>query len=224
MRSMTNLNRIVPAILYIIGVSTPAVAAEAQPDSLFMPPLEDVVVTGSNNAVGRNLIPYTVSVVDGRMLEATGSTQLLSAISGQVPSLFVSQRNVFGFGVSNGGSGHIKMRGVGGDRASAVLMMVDGQPQYAGIYSHHVADFYSKDYVEKVEVLRGPGSVLYGSNAMAGVINVITRNAETDGVTTSLTSEYGSYNTWLSTLTNTTRFGKFTSLLSVSYDRTDGTE
>ena len=182
MRSMTNLNRIVPAILYIIGVSTPAVAAEAQPDSLFMPPLEDVVVTGSNNAVGRNLIPYTVSVVDGRMLEATGSTQLLSAISGQVPSLFVSQRNVFGFGVSNGGSGHIKMRGVGGDRASAVLMMVDGQPQYAGIYSHHVADFYSKDYVEKVEVLRGPGSVLYGSNAMAGVINVITRNAETDGV------------------------------------------
>ena len=87
MRSMTNLNRIVPAILYIIGVSTPAVAAEAQPDSLFMPPLEDVVVTGSNNAVGRNLIPYTVSVVDGRMLEATGSTQLLSAISGQVPSL-----------------------------------------------------------------------------------------------------------------------------------------
>ena len=220
---MTNLNRIVPAILYIIGVSTPAVAAEAQPDSLFMPPLEDVVVTGSNNAVGRNLIPYTVSVVDGRMLEATGSTQLLSAISGQVPSLFVSQRNVFGFGVSNGGSGHIKMRGVGGDRASAVLMMVDGQPQYAGIYSHHVADFYSKDYVEKVEVLRGPGSVLYGSNAMAGVINVITRNAETDGVTTSLTSEYGSYNTWLSTLTNTTRFGKFTSLLSVSYDRTDGT-
>ena len=114
------------------------------------------------------------------------------------------------------------MRGVGGDRASAVLMMVDGQPQYAGIYSHHVADFYSKEHVQRVEVLRGPGSVLYGSNAMAGVINVITKDPGKDGVNTSLTSQFGSYRTWLSTLTNTIRHGRFSSLLSVSYDRTDG--
>lgn len=184
--------------------------------------LSELVVTGSNQAVGRNLIPYTVSIVGERQLDATGSTQLLSAISGQVPSLFVSQRGIFGFGVSNGGSGHIKMRGVGGDRASAVLMMVDGQPQYAGIYSHHVADFYSKEHVQRVEVLRGPGSVLYGSNAMAGVINVITKGPGKDGVNTSLTSQFGSYRTWLSTLTNTIRHGRFSSLLSVSYDRTDG--
>ena len=136
--------------------------------------LDEVVVTGSNNAVGKNLLPYTVTTVSNRQLESTGSTQLLSAISGLVPSLFVSERSIFGFGVSNGGSGHIKLRGVGGDRASAVLMMVDGQPQFAGLYSHHIADFYETEYVERVEVLRGPASVLYGSNAMAGVINVIT--------------------------------------------------
>lgn len=65
-------------------------------------------------------------------------------------------------------------------------MMVDGQPQFAGIYSHHIADFYDKEYVERVEVLRGPGSVLYGSNAMAGAINVITRTAKADGVRTVL--------------------------------------
>lgn len=142
--------------------------------------LNEVVVTGTNNTVPQKLLPYTVSVVNNRQLEATGQTQVLSAISGMVPSLFVSQRSIFGFGVSNGGSGHIKLRGVGGDRASAVLMMVDGQPQFAGIYSHHIADFYDKEYVERVEVLRGPGSVLYGSNAMAGTINVITKNAVAD--------------------------------------------
>lgn len=183
----------------------------------------EVVVTGSNAAVQRNLLPYTVSVVGRERLESTGQTQVLSAISGMVPSLFVSQRSIFGFGVSNGGSGHIKMRGVGGDRASAVLMMVDGQPQYAGIYSHHIADFYDKEYVERVEVLRGPGSVLYGSNAMAGAINVITRNPDRDGARTTLSSQYGSYNTWLSTLTSTTRYGRFSSLVSASYNRTDGT-
>lgn len=184
--------------------------------------LSEVVVTGSNKSVNRDLLPYTVSVVSRNNLEATGQTQVLAAISGQVPSLFVSQRGIFGFGVSNGGSGHIKMRGVGGDRAGGVLMMVDGQPQFAGIYSHHIADFYSKENVERVEVLRGPGSVLYGSNAMAGVINVITRDARHHGVHTTLTSQYGSYNTWLSSITNTTRFGRFSSLVSLSYERTDG--
>lgn len=212
------------ALLLVACMTSVASSAAdiGMPDSTMTVGLEEVVVTGSNSTVERNLLPYTVSVVDHAQLESAGSTQLLSVLSGRVPSLFVSQRNVFGFGVSNGGSGHIKLRGVGGDRASAVLMMVDGQPQFAGIYSHHVADFYSKEYVERVEVLRGPGSVLYGSNAMAGVINVITGYARQRGVKTVLTSQYGSYGTWLTSLTNTTRFGRFSSLVSLSYDRTDG--
>lgn len=184
--------------------------------------LGEVVVTGTSAPVESRLLPYTVSVVGSHRLETAGSTQVLSALSGMVPSLFVTERGIFGFGVSNGGSGHIKLRGVGGDRASAVLMMVDGQPQFAGLYSHHIADFYDKEYVERVEVLRGPGSVLYGSNAMAGAINVITKSARERGVHTTLSSQYGSYNTWLTSLTNTTRFGRFSSLVSASYDRTDG--
>lgn len=203
------------------GLLTAGLAAAAeQPDSIA---LRELVVTGTNTAVAKNLLPYTVSVVGSDRLESTGSTQVLSAISGMVPSLFVSERSIFGFGVSNGGSGHIKLRGVGGDRASAVLMMVDGQPQFAGIYSHHIADFYDKEYVERVEVLRGPGSVLYGSNAMAGAINVITKTEPHRGMRTVLTSQYGSFNTWLSSITNSARFGKFSSLVSLSYNRTDGT-
>lgn len=200
-----------------------AATAAGQTDSIAATALNEVVVTGSNSAVGRNLIPYTVSVIGTEALESAGSSQLLSVISGRVPSLFVTERGILGFTVgSHGGAGHIKMRGVGGDRASAVLMMVDGQPQFAGIYSHHVADFYSKEYVEKVEVLRGPGSVLYGSNAMAGVINVITRHAAADGFHGSLSTQYGSYNTWQTTADATARYGRMSALVSASYDRTDG--
>lgn len=205
-------------LLTALVMALPTNAVERQ-DTLS---LSEVVVTGSNLAVGRNLLPYTVSVVDREQIEASGQTQLLSDLSVAIPSLFVTQRGMLGFGVSNGGAGHIKMRGIGGDRASAVLMMVDGQPQFAGIYSHHVADFYTTDNVERVEVLRGPGSVLYGSNAMAGVINVITRNADEQGVHTTLSSEFGSYNTWVSSLTNAMRFGRFSSLVNVAYDRTSG--
>lgn len=213
-----SLKPIIPA--FMLTVCGPVVAATEAADSVLH--LGEVVVTGTNSRIPKNLLPYSVSVVGHERLESTGRTQVLSAISGMVPSLFVSERSIFGFGVSNGGSGHIKLRGVGGDRASAVLMMVDGQPQFAGIYSHHIADFYDKEYVERVEVLRGPGSVLYGSNAMAGAINVITKTPHERGVRTTVSSQYGSYNTWLSSVTNTTRFGKFSSLVSASYNRTDG--
>lgn len=215
MHSLKRLTAFAAALAAVTG----ARAAVAN-DSINM--LEEVVVTGSNHAVSARLMPYTVSVVDRRQLDAAGSTELLTVLSGQVPSLFVTQRGIYGYGVSNGGAGHIKMRGIGGDRASAVLMMLDGQPQFAGIYSHHVADFYDKDYAERVEVLRGAASVLYGSNAMAGTINVITRKIHRDGFHATLSSQYGSYNTWLSTLTATARYGRLEALVSASYDRTDG--
>ena len=210
----------IAALLTVSSLSVSA-AGDAEGDETAYQ-LGEVIVTGSNTEVSVSKLPYAVSVIGHDRLESTGSTQVLSAISGMVPSLFVSERSIFGFGVSNGGSGHIKMRGVGGDRASGVLMMVDGQPQFAGIYSHHIADFYDKEYVERVEVLRGPGSVLYGSNAMAGAINIITANAHSDGVRTTISTQYGSYNTWLSSATNTVRKGRFSSLASASYNRTDG--
>ena len=175
----------------LIGMAMMSIASQAaeRVDSSRVYGLQDVVVTGSNQATSHNLLPYTVSVISSQQLESSGKTQLLSAISGEVPSLFVSQRNIFGFGVSSGGSGGIKIRGVGGSPTNSILMMVDGQPQFVGLFSHPVADFYETEYVDHVEVLRGPGSVLYGSNAMGGVINVITKRAQQDGVHTVLTSQ-----------------------------------
>lgn len=212
-------------IVLLVTALNVAMGVNAQEQSETTEQLDDVVVTGSNNAVKKNLLPYSVSVVSHDQIEATGRTQLLSALSGRIPSLFITQRSIFGFGVSNGGSGAIKMRGVGGtESTSQILMMVDGKPQFAGIYSHHVADNYESEYVDHVEVIRGPSSVLYGSNAMGGTINVITKKPQKDGVVTTLQSQYGSYNTWQSSVTNTVRKGKFSSLVSLGYDRTDGTE
>lgn len=221
MREKETIRRPLAAVALAAVAATTAFGSDSAlaPDTVNM--LNEIVVTGTGTSVQQRLLPYAVSTVGERTLEATGQTQLLAAISGMVPGLFVSERSVLGFGVSNGGSGHIKIRGIGGDRASAVLVMVDGQPQFAGIYSHHIADFYGKENVERVEVLRGPASVLYGSNAMAGTINVITRNAS-GGVHTDLTVQYGSFNTLLTTVSNTARVGHFSSVASLSYNRTDG--
>ena len=158
-------------------------------DSIRSTAMDEVVVTGVPVETIPDNIPYTVTIVNDKQLQSSPKGQLLSALSGSIPSLFVAERNVLGFGISTGGSGGIKMRGIGGDPTSGVLMMVDGQPQFAGLYSHHVADMYGKEYEDHVEILRGPGSVLYGSNAMGGVINIITKQATEDGCHNSLTSQ-----------------------------------
>lgn len=214
--------RILSLISLLLAALTARAAEPVEPDTLRVQQVGEAVVTGSNAATGRNLLPYSMSVVDGRQLEATGQPQLLAALSGRVPSLFVTERSTLGFGLSNGGSGGIKVRGVGGNPTNAILMMVDGQPQFAGIYSHHVADAYQTDNVERVEVLRGPASVLYGSNAMGGVVNVITKDARKQGAQTTVSAQYGSYNTLAANATNTLRYGKFSSLVSLGYDRSDG--
>jgi len=190
----------------------------------FKDTLNEVVVTGTNNATKSNLLPYSVSTVGHKQIEATGSTQLLSALTGRIPSLFVTQRNILGFGISTGGSGGIKLRGVGGSPTSQVLMMVDGKPQFAGVFSHHIADNYESEYVDHVEIVRGPSSVLYGSNAMGGAINVITKTPKENGVNTTIQTQYGSYNTTQTAATNMTRFGGFSSVVSLGYDQTDGTQ
>ena len=86
-----------------------------------------------------------------------------------------------------------------------LMVLIDGHPQYAGIFGHPISDVYQTLLADKVEVLRGPASVLYGSNAMGGVINIVTRKMHEDGIKTNVRAGYGSYNTLETELTNRIR-------------------
>lgn len=211
-------------IALMFSVQTTAANTALMAEEIKNDTIREVVVTATNQATERRLLPYSVTVVDKAQIESTGRTQLLSALTGRVPSLFVTERSILGFAVSTGGSGGIKIRGVGGQPTSQVLMMVDGKPQFASVFSHHVADNYESEYVDHVEIVRGPSSVLYGSNAMGGTINVITQKPQERGAKTTIRSEYGMWNTLQTAATNTLRYGKFSSLVSLGYDRTDGTQ
>ncbi|SCQ22324.1 Vitamin B12 transporter BtuB [Tannerella forsythia] len=138
-----------------------------------------------------------------------------------MPGLFTTSRGVMGYGVSNGAAGGISLRGLSGDNAR-LMVLIDGHPQYAGIFGHPIADAYQTLLADQVEVLRGPASVLYGSDAMGGVINIVTRKMHEDGVRTHLHTGYGSYNTLETELTNRIRKERFSGVLCGSYNRTDG--
>ena len=181
----------------------------------------EVVVTGTRNATDIRHLSQTVSVVNRKKLEQAMQPSLLPVLTEQVPGLFTTSRGVMGYGVSNGAAGGISLRGLSGGNAR-MMVLIDGHPQYAGIFGHPISDAYQTLLADRVEVLRGPASVLYGSNAMGGVVNIVTRKMHEDGIRTDLHAGYGSYNTLETELTNRIRKGRFSSVISGSYNRTDG--
>lgn len=181
----------------------------------------EVVVTGTRNETDVRHLSQTVSVVNRSKISQALQPSLLPVLTEQIPGLFVTSRGVMGYGVSGGAAGSISLRGLSGGTAR-LMVMIDGHPQYAGIFGHPIADAYQSFLAERVEVLRGPASVLYGSNAMGGVVNIVTRKMQEDGVKTNLRAGYGSYNTLETELTNRIRKGRFSSVVSGSYNRTDG--
>ena len=189
--------------------------------------IEEVVVTGTRNETDVRHLPMTISVVNREQIEHRNDPSLLPLLTEYIPGLFTTSRGLMGYGVSGGAAGGMSLRGIGGVPqeglpTTGMLVLIDGHPQYMGLMGHPISDAYQSLLAERVEVLRGPASVLYGSNAMGGVINIVTRKMQQDGIRTHVNVGYGSYNTLQSEVTNRIRKGRFTSIVSGSYNRTDG--
>ena len=184
--------------------------------------IDEVVVTGTHVKVSRNSVPMAVSVVNRAQIEESDESAILPILNGRVPGLFVTERGVTGFGVAQGSAGQISIRGIGGNPTTGVLMLIDGHPQYMGIFGHPLPDSYVASDVERVEVIRGPASVLYGSNAMGGVINIITKKQTNDGVHGNARLSYGSYNTQKYMGSVGFKKNKFSAFVSANHDQTDG--
>ena len=189
--------------------------------------INEVVVTGTRSETDVRHLPMTVSVVGRPQLEASQQASVLPVLNSQVPGFFSTSRGVMGYGVATGASGQMSLRGIGGPAqaglpTTGLLVLIDGHPQYMGLMGHPIADAYQTMMAERVEVLRGPASVLYGSNAMGGVINIVTRKMQEDGIRTNINIGAGSYGSVQTEATNRIRKGRFSSTLTASYNRTDG--
>lgn len=212
------------SILALLSFSIHPIFSNAQNFSIAKDTIQvdEVVVTGSPVKVNRNSVPMAVSVVDRQQIEQSNESALLPVLNGRVPGLFVTERGVTGFGVAAGSAGQISIRGIGGNPTTGVLMLIDGHPQFMGIMGHPLPDSYVASDVERVEVIRGPASILYGSNAMGGVINIITRKQKNNGVHGNARLSYGSFNTQKYMGSMGYKKNKFSVLGSVNHDQTDG--
>ncbi len=181
---------IILSIVLITGLLT----AGEKNDSLKTYMLKQNVITGTRAEVSQSNLPSTVSVLSAVEIEQSGETSIAKLVGDKIPGLFLTERGVIGYGAAQGAAGGITIRGVGGSPNTGTLILIDGRPQFMGIFGHPFPDNYLSMNTERVEVVRGPASVLYGTNAMGGVINIITKKSDKPGFRANINSSYGTYN------------------------------
>lgn len=142
-----------------------------------------MVVTATRTAMTVKETPSTVEIVDSKKLEQTQAKTLHDALKG---ALGVNVFNDFQ------GRSNVSIRG---SESRHVLIMVDGK-RLGGELSYNSANAWDVDRirmedVERVEIIRGPAGALYGSDAMGGVINVITKTPNKN--IAEINYEYGWY-------------------------------
>ena len=178
------------------------------------------VVAAAPAKTNVTLLPLNTNIVTEEVIDKSAETSLLPILVNKVPGLFVTERGFAGYGASGGSAGTVNIRGVG--QGNKVLFLVDGQPQWAGVFGHAMPDTYVTNGVERVEIVKGPSSLIYGSNAMGGSVNIITRRHLQDGFTGRAHAEFGSFTTQKFGLTTGYRKGKFGGTEAGALDRSNG--
>lgn len=207
-------------LLLLIAIAISATATAQSKDSLRTLQLDNVVVTGTRTVTDVRHLPFTVDVINRQQLTDNQRVNVLPTLMEQVPGLMLTSRGMMGYGVSTNAAGGLSLRGISAG-SGQMMVLIDGHPQYNGVYGHPISDAYQTMIADRVEVLRGPASMLYGSNAMGGVINIVTRGMRQDGVRTDINLGAGSWGTFQSEISNQVRSGRFSSTVAAQYGRSD---
>jgi outer membrane receptor for ferrienterochelin and colicins len=171
--------------------------------------MDEVVVTGTMKAVSRSTSPVPVEVFTADFFRANPT-----------PSVFESLQNVNGVrpqlncAVCNTGDIHIN-----GLEGPYTMVLIDGMPIVSGLSTVYGLTGIPQSLIDRIEVVKGPASTLYGSEAVGGLINIITRDPGSAPVFSAdvMASDWGELNTDLGF--KATVGGKAHSLLGINYFR-----
>ncbi|MCK7608294.1 TonB-dependent receptor [Acinetobacter portensis] len=172
------------AVSVLLVLNTTVAASEQVTEKTNTTQLEKIVVTASGYGQKIEDAPASISVITAEDLEKRSYSDITDAL-----------KNVPGVFVSGGGSNQtISIRGMGADYT---LFLIDGKPMNdgkllttnGGVHGANVNFLPPVEAIERIEVIRGPSSSLYGSDAMGGVINIITKKHQ-DKLTASIRTEY----------------------------------
>lgn len=177
--------------------------------------LGEVVVTATRREIPVEEAPASVTVIERDEIQSSPAEKV-DDILRNVPGMVVESHH----GLDTPPRRSVSLRGVGPEQART-LILVDGIPINNMNNGWVEWSRIPKDDIERIEIVRGPASSLYGSNALGGVINIITRRPVKPSRTV-LRFTYGSWDTWTTTVTQSGKLDDFTYYLSSEYYRTHG--
>ncbi|RQD74868.1 MAG: TonB-dependent receptor [Halanaerobium sp. MSAO_Bac5] len=175
--------------------------------------LDEVVVTASRYEEAIMDTPVSIEVISQEDIAQSTSqnvADLLNTYTG------VSIRD-------GGGPSRLKQVSIRGASPTQVLILLDGQPINDPQGGGFELGLIPTNNIERIEVIKGPASVIYGANAMGGVVNIITKDIELEPQTR-VSLNYGSYNNFTYELSHSQRFDDFGVYLSYLNRDSDGPE
>ncbi len=176
-RQLNSLSLVLLLLMVVLGRYTLA------QDSLQSKELEEVIVTATRNERTMGALPMPVSLIPKMQIKTMGSLRLNDVLTEQTGLVVVPQVN----GQGNG----IQLQGLNPDYT---LILIDGEPIIGRYTGSLELSRVAVGNIKQIEIVKGPSSSLYGSDALAGVINIITDRPK-PGINSNISTRYGSNNT-----------------------------
>lgn len=163
------------AIALLAGLATAAGAVQTEEVELSLQELMDLKIdVGTLTGMARNKIPVSLTTITAEDIALTPARNINDLMEVYVPGANWSLHSE---------SGHIGIRGIMSDRNGKFLTLVNGYVMNQNAHDGSMSEIENWDLndVDRIEVIRGPGSVTYGPGAIMGVVNIVTKNAKDHG-------------------------------------------
>jgi outer membrane receptor protein involved in Fe transport len=210
----------IPVALLILVYPLPA-ANEPESDSLQIFESRDTIrVVADRFEVSLKELAYTYHLINRQEIQMLSQHSAMQLVDEMNPSAFVLEKNIMGFGVGPAGAGSINIRGQGGRPNTGMLVLIDGHPDFMGLFGHPLPDVYGVDDIAQVEILSGPASALFGSQAMGGVVNI--RSGSDFGIPVKISVSAGSYSSYNAGINLNRQSGQHGFTLTARQRSTDG--
>ena len=172
--------------------------------------IQEVVVTGTGTQHLLKDAPVQTEVISRRQLQQYAGKSIEDILSGLTSSFDFSENDM---------SSRLQMNGLGN---SYVLILIDGRRLHGDNGGENDLSLIDPHNIEKIEIVKGASSALYGSDAIAGVINIITRKHRQQGVMLENTSRFGSFGDVRQHNGLALNYGRLSSYTNFQLQHTDG--
>ena len=178
--------------------------------SLMLSELEEIIISATMSERDLDKLPIPTTIISEKEIMLSNASKLYDVINIQTGIISVPTKT---------GTEGLQMQGLD---ASYITILVDGFPIIGRSFGSLDLNRISVTDIERIEIIKGASSSLYGSNALGGIVNLISKKQINDGNTINLSLKYASHNTINPSLIYQYKKGSFQISNSIDYYNTDG--